>query len=122
MIFNKNHSDPIMSDPSVLGDRSTPTKNRFQVLDKDLQPQYEQGTSKELMILPDVLDGHNSDGVGTKDVVTIRVPFLKSIPNSDEELPLEGVTKKRNNKAKGIVGERRFTRSIKGKIEPLPKQ
>lgn len=111
-----------MSDPSVLGDRSTPTKNRFQVLDKDLQPQYEQGTSKELMILPDVLDGHNSDGVGTKDVVTIRVPFLKSIPNSDEELPLEGVTKKRNNKAKGIVGERRFTRSIKGKIEPLPKQ
>lgn len=122
MIFNKNHSDPIMSDPSVLGDRSTPTKNRFQVLDKDLQPQYEQGTSKELMILPDVLEGHNSDGVGTKDVVTIRVPFLKSTPNSDEELPLEGVTKKRNNKAKGIVGERRFTRSIKGKIEPLPKQ
>lgn len=122
MIFNKNHSDPIMSDPSVLGDRSTPTKNRFQVLDKDLQPQYEQGTSKELMILPDVLEGHNSDGAGTKDVVTIRVPFLKSTPNSDEELPLEGITKKRNNKAKGIVGERRFTRSIKGKIEPLPKQ
>lgn len=68
MIFDKNHSDPIMSDPSVLGDRSTPTKNRFQVLDKDLQPQYEQGTSKELMILPDVLDGHNSDGVGTKEM------------------------------------------------------
>lgn len=113
--------DPIMSDLSVIEEHRTPTNNIFQVVDTELPAQALSSNVKELMLIPKEADGYTSDGVGDKEVVTIGIHFLKSTPNSDDELSVEGINKKRNNKAK-VVGERRFMRSVKDKLDPPPKQ
>lgn len=72
--------DSIMSDPSVIGDKATPTKNHFQVLDTELETQHEKRTGKEIMIIPDALQEHGGNKVGVLnthvDIPTVVSGYL----------------------------------------------
>lgn len=121
-VIREPQIDAFMSDPLVIGGKNTPTKNRFQVLEMDVTDYQEQPTGKELMFISYIPEGYLSYGTGTTAVRTIVVPFLKSAANFEDEMPPQSTTKRRNNKHKGGIVERRVTRSVKHRTDPTPKQ